>query len=91
MLEVSIHSHLAVHRRFPFGGFHLGVAAVRLHDPGVDGVPQLQVQNAAQLTGKALVVHTDAHFHPAVGIAGQEVTGRNVDVQILSLIHISRE
>ena len=83
MLEVSVHCHLAVHRRLAFLRLDLDIGAIRQHDPGVDGIPQLQVQNAVELLGNGRVVNADAHLHAALGVAGQEVARGNIDMPAL--------
>src|SRR5699024_8291107 len=58
------------------------IAAVRLHDAGVDGVPQLQLQDAVQLFGNVRVADAHAHLDAALGVSGQKVAGGNVDAHV---------
>ena len=73
VLEISVHSHLAVHRRLPIFGFDTGITAIRLHLPGVDGITKLKIQDSAQLLGNLAVIHPDADFYTAFRIARQKV------------------
>ena len=53
----------AVDECFVRGGFDLLVAAVRLHLAGIDVVPQLKLQDLAELPDENGVLHPDAHLH----------------------------
>ena len=77
-----VHTHLAVERRFTLGGLHLLVVTVSFHDPGVDVIPQLQLKDIGEFLHQNRVLHPDAHLHAALGIAGEEVAGGNVDTGV---------
>ena len=77
--EQVVHAHLAVDDGFAFGRLDLLVAAISAHFPRVDVVAQLQLQDVGELFHQYRVLHPHAHFHAALGVAGEEVAGGNVD------------
>ena len=77
--EQVVHPHLAVDQRLAGGGFDLLVAAVGGHLPGVDVVGQLHLEDVGQLLDQGRVLDPDAHLHPALGVAGEEIAGCDID------------
>ena len=61
--EQIVHVHLAVDKGLTGGRFHLLIAAVCPHLPGIDVIPQLQLEDIAQLLDEDRVLHPDTHLH----------------------------
>ena len=74
-----VHSHLTVDQRLALGGLHLLVVAVGIHDPGVDVIPQLKLKDIREFLHQSGILHPHADLHAALGIAGEEVTGGNIN------------
>ena len=74
-----VHAHLTVDQRFTLGGLYLLIAAAGIHDPGVDVIPQLQLKDIGELLHQNRILYPHADLHTALGIAGEEVTGGNIN------------
>ena len=74
-----VHAHLTVDQRLALGGLYLLIAAVGIHDPGIDVIPQLQLKDIGELLHQNGVLYPHADLHAALGIAGEEVTGGNIN------------
>ena len=70
---------MAVDKGLTGGRFHLLIAAVCPHLPGIDVIPQLQLQDIAQLLDEDRILHPDTHLHAALGVAGEEIAGGDID------------
>ena len=77
-----VHAHLTVDQRLALGGLYLLVVAAGIHDPSVDIIPQLQLKDIREFLHQSGILHPHAHLYAALGIAGEEVAGGNINASV---------